>query len=238
MLRLYHFHHIAARLPEIVDIGADEARRKKYIEERRAGFEELKTKVLADPEAELQRIMAREGETRFDSITPAQPATGVEIAPVAQDVFDVWQVLRINWQAGFCEAKLGHRHKGRVTTRQLEEVFMRLGWFCVGAIILIHIVYFVGVLGLSKGQLTLLEGAVIWIALIALGGRALEDGYRSQAEVERYEQYRANVRVAQERLDEARTFPAKLEAIRAFERVSLEEMRVFLRTHARARFLL
>jgi len=133
---------------------------------------------------------------------------------------------------------LERRHQGRITTKQLEEIFLRLGWFCVGAIILIHIFFFIGAIAQTQDQLPLLEAAVIWTALIALGGRALEDGFQPQREIERYEQYRANVRVAQERFEAATTFAAKLEAVRAFERTSLEEMRVFLRTHARARFLL
>lgn len=237
-LRLYHFHHIAARLPEIIAINGDAAKQARYIEERAGALERLKMQILANPEAELQRIIAREDETRFEAITPMMPVDAIETPQVAQDVFDVWRVLRVNWQAGYCHAKLEHRHKGRTTTRQLEEFFIRLGWFCVGAIILIHIGYFIGALAQTKEQLPWLEAAVIWTALFALGGRALEDGFRPQAEIERYEQYRANVRVASERFEAATTFASKVDAMRAFERTSLEEMRVFLRTHARARFLL
>ena len=237
-LRLYHFHHIAARLPEIVAINGDEARIKIYLEERAAALERLKAQVLSNPEAEMRRIMARKDETRFEAITPMMPEDGVEVPQVASDAFDVWRVLRVNWQAGYCDAKLERRHQGRITTKQLEEIFLRLGWFCVGAIILIHIFFFIGAIAQTQDQLPLLEAAVIWTALIALGGRALEDGFQPQREIERYEQYRANVRVAQERFEAATTFAAKLEAVRAFERTSLEEMRVFLRTHARARFLL
>ena len=237
-LRLYHFHHIAARLPEIVAINGDEARIKQYLEERAAALERLKAQVLSDPEAEMRRIMARKDETRFEIITPMMPADGITIPQVASDAFDVWRVLRVNWQAGYCDAKLEHRHKGRTTTKQLEEIFVGLGWFCVAAIILIHVAYFIGAVARTQDQLPLLEAAVIWIALLALAGRALEDGFQPQREIERYEQYRANVRVASERFEAATTFTAKLEAMRAFERTSLEEMRVFLRTHSRARFLL
>ncbi len=237
-LRLYHFHHIAARLPEIVAINGDETKKARYIEERAAALERVRTRILVDPEAELRRIIARKDETRFEAITPVIPVDGAETPQVASDVFDVWRVLRLNWQAGYCDAKLEHRHKGRTTIKQLEELFIGLGWFCVGAIILIHVGFFIGAIAQTKEQLPYLEAAVIWIAMVALGGRALEDGFRPQAEIERYEQYRANVRVAAERFEAATTFAAKIEAVRTFERSSLEEMRVFLRTHARARFLL
>ena len=44
--------------------------------------------------------------------------------------------------------------------------------------------------------------------------------------------------MAIERFDAAQGFAAKLEVARAFERTSLEEMRVFIRTQAKTRFLL
>lgn len=235
-LRMFHFHYISARLPELVAVAGDPARQEKYLADRAAALERLKAKVLADPEKELRRIMERKDETRFEDITPPMPEEGVEIPQIAADVFDVWRVLRLNWQAGYCDAKLERRHKGRFTIKQMDEMFVGLGWFCVGAIILIHIGHFVGML--ASAQSAWLEAAVIWTALIALAGRAMEDGFQPQRELERYEQYRANVRVTTERFDAARTYAAKLEVLRAFERTSLEEMRVFLRTHARARFLL
>lgn len=235
-LRMFHFHYIAARLPELVAVSGDPVRQEKYLADRAAALARLKAKVLADPEGELRRIMARKDETRFEDITPPMPEEGVEIPQVAADVFDVWRVLRLNWQAGYCDAKLERRHKGRFTIKQMDEIFVGLGWFCVGAIILIHIGHFVGML--ASAQSAWLEAAVIWTALIALAGRAMEDGFQPQRELERYEQYRANVRVTAERFEAARTYSAKLEVLRAFERTSLEEMRVFLRTHARARFLL
>ena len=61
---------------------------------------------------------------------------------------------------------------------------------------------------------------------------------KPQREVERYEQYRANISVAQQRFDAATDVKSKVEVVRAFEQVSLEEMRVFLRTYVRAKFLL
>lgn len=235
-LRLFHFHYIVARLPEIVAVAGDAARRERYLADRAAALEQLKVKVLADPEIELRRIMNRKDETPFETITPMMVEEGVETPQAAADAFDVWRVLRVNWQAGYCDAKLERRHKGRFTIKQMDELFVGLGWFCVGAIILIHIGHFVGML--ASAQSAWLEAAVIWTALVALAGRAMEDGFQPQREIERYEQYRANVRVTEERFAAARTYAAKLEVMRAFERSSLEEMRVFLRTHAKARFLL
>ncbi len=235
-LRLFHFHYIVARLPEIVAVAGDATRRERYLANRAAALEQLKAKVLADPEVELRRIMNRKDETPFETITPMMVEEGMETPQAAADAFDVWRVLRVNWQAGYCDAKLERRHKGRFTIKQMDELFVGLGWFCVGAIILIHIGHFVGML--ASAQSAWLEAAVIWTALIALAGRAMEDGFQPQREIERYEQYRANVRVTEERFAAARTYAAKLEVMRAFERSSLEEMRVFLRTHAKARFLL
>jgi hypothetical protein len=240
-LRLFHFHFIAARLPQIVEIGEDPAKQAAYRTERSAALAELERRVLTDAEAELQRIIDRGEETTFPSITPMMQVSDDAPNPAnASDIFAAWRALRLDWQAGYCEAKLAHRRKDTITPRRLEEVFAWWGLGCVTIIIVVHLAHFLATLMGRQFPLGVgvLEVVVIWVALIALAGRALEDGFAPQREVERYEQYRANVRVAAERFDGARSFAQRLDAMRAFERTSLEEMRVFMRTHARARFLL
>jgi hypothetical protein len=87
-------------------------------------------------------------------------------------------------------------------------------------------------------SLVWLEAAEGWTALIALGARALEAGLQPSRDVERYEQYRANILVASERFEAADGLAGKLEVMRGFERNSLEEMRIFMRTHKRSSFML
>ncbi len=243
-MRLFHFYYLSSRLPEIVAPPA-RARdwQKRYAEDRTAALERVQKQVLANPEEELARIIRREGETGFEGFVAAQPADTKGDPAVIADAEAAWLKFRLGWQAEYIRSKLSHKGKKTLTLHQQEKLFGRIGWTCVSLIITLHIVgFFVpflppalsGAPELAKK----IEVAVILVALFALAWRALEDGFAPAREVERYEQYRGNIRVAIERFEGASTFAAKLEVARAFERTSLEEMRVFMRTQARSRFLL
>jgi len=237
VMRLFHFHYMAARLPELASVNGDPAREAAYIARRAAAFADLKKGPLANPEEELKKIEAREQAFGPDDVVPEMPVQGTEDPEAAEAVFVAWRSLRFDWQLGYCDAKLADKGtKGRFSSKQTEHGFAVFAWSCIGLVVAMHLIQlFSEALHLEKAWL---EVIVVWTALAALAARALEDGLQPQRDVERYEQYRANILVARERLAQATSLTGKLEVIRAFERNSLEEMRVFMRTHGRARFLL
>jgi hypothetical protein len=236
LLRLFHFRFIASRLPEITRIKGDEARKQAYLAERAAAFARLAEGPLADPAAELKRITEGKGAYDFSNMTESRLEGGEDPA-VAEKVFAAWRVLRLDWQLSYTNEMLAHRPRAqRMSILQTERAFARFAWFCVGMIILLHVVQVFG------EQLHVphawLEVAVVWTALAALGARALEDGLQPQREVERYEQYRAGIKVAKDRLGAGDGLSGDLEIVRTFERTGLEEMWIFMRTHYRSRFML
>jgi len=236
LLRLFHFRFIASRLPEIARISGNEKRKQAYLADRTAALARLAERALADPQAELARIMANKDACDFSDIVE-QPAEGGEDSVTAKKVITAWRVLRLNWQLAYVDEMLAHRPRAqRMSVLQTEHAFSMFAWLCVGLIIALHIVQVFG------EQLHLphawLETAVVWTALVALAARALEDGLQPQREVERYEQYRAGIRVAADRLETGDSIVEDLEVIRTFERTSLEEMWIFMRTHSRSRFML
>lgn len=235
-LRLFQFHYLASRMPEIVANASDLEWRKRFEKERDDMLEDVQQKLLADPDKELKRITNGKGETTFESFIRPEPASSSVNPKVEEEFIAAWRELRLGWQETYVKTKLLPKDKRGLTARGKEHVFAVVGWTCVGLIIFLHLLHFLGVL--AEWPIGLMEVAVIWTALVALAGRALEDGYAPHREVERYEQYEGNIRVAIERFDAAEGFPAKLEVARAFERASLEEMRVFIRTQAKTRFLL
>jgi len=230
MLRLFHFHYIAARLPQIETAVHDPQLRSAYLQERATALGRLLDGDLRNPDASLDAVIDPAAADAFPFIS-ALPASG-PISPVAAALFTAWKELRLDWQLRYCEAKLTTRSPGRwLSLHRLELVFSLVAWTCIGLIILLHIGHF-GI------HVEWLEAAVISVALVALAARALEDGAKPQREVERYEQYRAKIKVARQRFDAAGDMQMKLEVMRAFEQVSQEEMRVFMRTHLHSRYLL
>lgn len=237
IMRLFHFHYMAARLPELASVNGDPAREAAYVARRAEAFAALQKGPLANPEDELKKIEAREQAFGPDDVVPEMSTLGTESPEAAEAVFVAWRALRFDWQLGYCDAKLADKGtKGRLSSKQTEHGFAVFAWSCIALVVALHLVQlFSDAMHLEKAWL---EVIVVWTALAALAARALEDGLQPQRDVERYEQYRANILVARERLAGATTLSGKLEVIRAFERNSLEEMRVFMRTHGRARFLL
>lgn len=235
-MRLFHFQFMAAQFPALIEAGADPARRAAYLAARKAAYEALVKGPLADPDAELARLASQMGAYDF-RVAPEAHLTGRENAAVADMVFAVWRKLRLQWQLGYCEAMLAVKRSGkRLSSRQTEKAFSQLSWFCIVLVVVLHVVM-VGAEPLNLSRLWL-EVAVVWAALIALGARALEAGLQPSRDVERYEQYRASILVAMERFEAADGLAGKLEVMRGFERNSLEEMRIFMRTHKRSSFML
>jgi len=235
-MRIFHFHHIAAHLPEIAAIKGDAGRQAAYLGNRDKAYDALMKGALADPDAVLAAISTRTDKLD-DSYSLELPLNGQEDVAAGDAVVAAWSKLRLDWQLGYCEAKLAAKSTSRrMSSRQTNDVFNFLGWLFVGIVIALHVI------GIVAEPLHLprvwLEVFVIWTALIALASRALEDGLQPQREVERYEQYRASILVARQRLAVAQDLPAKLEIMRSFERTSLEEMRIFMRTHAGSSFML
>ena len=237
VLRLFHFRYIASRLPRIASIGNDEQAQAAYVRERSAVFERRMTRILLDPEEELSRIASQVHLPDFDIGVDEEPLSGNEDEESLDHVLAAWRRLRLDWQLGYCEAKLSrHSSGGQVSPRQVESAVAAVAWTALAVIFVLHVVQVVAVP--MHFSIIWLEVLVIWAALGALAARAMEDGLQPHREVERYEQYRAKILVARERLDRTADRATQLEVIRSFERLSLEEMRVFIRTYSRSRFLL
>lgn len=236
-LRLFHFQYIASRLPDIVAASDDPALQAAYCADRARAFAELKRRVIQDPAAAYDALLKEPDHAALQDLISQAPTEGLEMSPAAADAFAAWRRLRLEWQLGYCDAKLADAApKGHPTPRRQERIFEAIGWTCIAVIVGSHVLHFTEMFTHIPGRL--LQVLVVWTALIALGARALESGLAPQREVERYEQYRANIRVAKDRFDAADSVALKVETMRAFERVTLEEMIIFIRTHARSHFLL
>jgi hypothetical protein len=79
---------------------------------------------------------------------------------------------------------------------------------------------------------------VIWIAILALAMRAIEQGLQPERELERYEHYRSALQAILERFEAARSVAEKVRIMRELERLAFDEMRSFLFIHQNARFVM
>ena len=125
--------------------------------------------------------------------------------------------------------------------RGQAAVLWNISYLSVLALGAIHLVVLsVVLLAPSEwAKLNAVTGTVaILAALVALGARAIEQGLQPEREIERYQQYRAALRAVLERFDQAGSHAEKLAVMRDMERVSFDEMRNFLITNERSRFVM
>lgn len=86
---------------------------------------------------------------------------------------------------------------------------------------------------LSPDAMVALTGA---ISAVGLTARTLDQGFRGQADAERYEWYFAALRALAGRFDDGQS-ASRVEALRELEVISYQELRRFIDIHRRARFL-
>ena len=235
-LRLFHFHYLARRLPDALPASGDPQAQAAYCAERKEALDRMRQALLSDPVSTYARLLADREFAPFAGLIAPSDQDAIADPALAADALAAWRALRLEWQIGYCEAKLSERGRLGATPKRQERLFATIAWSCIAVIVGLHLAHFVEhALHLPQA---LLQTGVVWTALIALGARALESGLSPQREVERYEQYRSNIRVALRRFDEAASVQARLEVMRGFEATSQEEMLVFIRTHAHSHFLL
>jgi hypothetical protein len=60
---------------------------------------------------------------------------------------------------------------------------------------------------------------VIWVAIVALAFRAVQEGLQPEREIERYRHYRAGIRAIRDRFDQASSPAEKFEVMQEMERL-------------------
>jgi len=99
-----------------------------------------------------------------------------------------------------------------------------------------HLFKYLPPLDTPQAQL-IVHVSIIWLALVAIALRTLEEGLTIPHEIERYQEYRANVRNLLSQFDSAKNAKEKILVMFEMEVVVFEEMRSFLRTNHNATFV-
>ena len=244
-IRQFHFQTLAFRLPSILASLKDEAARSRFLSDRALWFESFKTRmvgrldsVFASAIREDEQISAclhdgeetREGDAQYESN---------DLDPI----FDAYRELRIMYQLSYVDYKLqDDYHIFSSMPRRQSVVLSQAVFIWIILLLIMHIGVLTGALfPTSIFAAFHTPGAIVFIiclALLALATRAIEQGLQPEREIERYQQYRSAVRAIVERYDGASTHRSKLAIMREMEQLAFDEMRNFLITNERARFVM
>lgn len=235
-LRNFHFAHIAECAGEIITASGDAEKVAAYEMRRTNAYERLCERLFGQGNKPFIRLV-KLNESVLEGIIEKGDFDLPEKSQAANDLFVTWRKMRLEWQLDYCNAKLSNGAPGgHATPRRTEVMFSLLAWVSVVAVLILHVFHFTS--DFIHFPQNMSDFAIVAIALFALATRAVESGLATEGEVERYEQYRARLKVTVRRFDRAETIPAKIDILQSSEEVSLEEMIAFLKTQSRSQFLL
>jgi hypothetical protein len=245
-VRQFHFQSFVSLLPQIIASLHNSAAKLQFASLRRQKFEAFRAGLQGHLEAALTRVLATAEEPELWFERP--PAT----LPIAKDepalgpLFDAYRRLRIEHQLSYADFRMRDDLKiFSSAARRQASVLESVGFSCIILLLSIHIAVAAAILigwvadaSPAQALIPVLNAAIIWIAVAALAARAFEQGLQPERELERYQQYGLGCKAILERFDSAASQAEKVKIMMEMERLSFDEMRNFLITNNRARFVM
>ncbi len=257
-LRQMHFQAFVWQLPEIAASLAPGASRDVFeatranwlsrLEDDFANKDTGRLSGLLDPAKKAPIWAVPSAEHHAEPIVPHDVDLG--------ELFRAYEVFRFDEQEGYVEHMLrrrnrpAQRRKSRrppwrwypgidLPLRLKRRVFNGVWMVGITVLVLMH----VAILVASATGSHALQGAwphvvVLVAALLAVAVKTLGEGFALTRELERYEEYRAAVSDLHRAFRSAKTPREKVRVMMEMEKTAFEEMRVFLRSHSEATFIL
>ncbi len=262
-LRQFHFQMLVCRIGEIEASTRGEAERQRFLDERARWLAQFVLRFRSQMEAEFNAILQNENAPLWLHPAPQVTSAALHSLPpqLAEELFAAYRDLRIRHQLQYADYQLGHGQGllAKFSLRRQDAIFANTTLI---ATLLLFLIEFLIIIPPSYEALAkfllqwvsslpprlpawftptpeyLAHWAAICCAIVALGVRTLAEGLHPRREIERYSRYRIEVQDILERFETARSFPEKLAIMIDLERLSVEEMRDFLRSAYEARFVM
>jgi hypothetical protein len=169
----------------------------------------------------------------LQAVAPSEDANAVML-----EFFEAYRKFRILDQIDYANMKLSEG-EAFLPLRRQARLFSNISLLCILGVFGIHI-WIAGESALQSGAHAgpALHVAILWLAIVALAIRALEEGLQPEREIERYRHYAAGVKAIRDRFNDATSPAQTLEIMMDMERLSYDEMKIFLRSNNEARFVL
>lgn len=243
-IRQLHFQTLIFRLPQIFASLRGDAAKSEFFSERALWFESFKARMVGKLDSAFASTI-REQEKVDPWLHNGAETLGCTLqeTEALEPVFKAYREFRIVHQLDYADYKLQDDY--HIISSMPRRQLVVLSQMAVTWLILLFVMH-VGVLAGALFPASIFSTFhssdvivfIIWLALAALATRAIEQGLQPEREIERYQQYRSAVRAILERYDGASTQKSKLEIMREMERLAFDEMRNFVITNERSRFVM
>jgi hypothetical protein len=245
-LRQFHFQAFVYCLPEIVNsiqgtISVDQFKAYRDLQLRT-----FRSQVLAKLESQFTSTLSEHG-AEYIALHIAAPGLPPTDNAAFSSLAAAYRELRLQHQVDYASYKLSESHSAKSSLPMRHARFFEL--IGIISIALLFLVHFSAISGVAVGYLrgvsyseltiaTLLPVLAMWIAIIALAANAFERGLQPEREIERYRAYLHGIQAILHRFDGAQSTLDRWRAMEDMERLSYTEMRDFLTTFTRAKFVM
>jgi len=229
-IRQFHFQHYIANANAIL-AGAKRADAATAYRARRAEAFARFSREFLDHIDEALHVIVHE-EDCGDGVLGCGGEEAVADDPHLDQYLAAYGRLRFDMQINYCNHVLREsRGLRRRSAKRQAKSFQMIGLFGLGAVLALYAAALAGVFSeASAGALDLVLVFGAWAAILTLASRAMEEGLQPKREIERMRQYRIQLRRTNARFREAETTAAKIAAMRDLERLTYEEMVLFLKS--------
>jgi hypothetical protein len=242
-IRQFHFQTLVFRLPEILLSVKDIAAKAAFVSDRQLWFETFMARIVGNLDAAFVDMIGEQEPAEVRLHEDRREPTKIHESKGLDPLFGAYRELRILHQISYTNYKLQDDQKifSELPWRQ-AQVLSHISLIAIVVLCVIDLGVLLGAFFPGSIWTTFVSESInliiIWIALAALSVRAIEQGLQPEREVERYQQYRSAVRAILERFDRAQSQAEKIQIMEAMEQVAFDELRNFLITNERARFVL
>jgi hypothetical protein len=242
-IRQFHFQTFVFRAPEILHSLDGKEARAAFLLKRKAWFEEFHAYFHGKLDEQLLIVLENEKQTDIWLHETKKEGSNVPEYPALDPLFTAYRELRIKHQVGYANTQLKDDHRiFSALPRRQAAVFSNFSFICIVLVCATHLVVLAAALFANRSTLAAIAAIastiVIWIAVGALSARAIQDGLQPEREVERYQQYGSAARFVLERFDRAASQGEKFQIMQEMERLAFDEMRNFLISGNRTRFVM
>jgi len=238
-LRQFHFQSYVMGAGDILKGAKNKGESDRFVEKRTLSFDHFKTEIIEKIDAELLEVIHAddhgEGGLIDDVANEVSPDD-----PHLDQYFKAYEILRFNRQISYCDLVLREKEGfWQYAPVRQAKILGTIALLCVLGILVLHGLVFLGaVANIAWMKGPLVHVFAIWAAIIALTARTFEEGFQPEREIERMRQYRLSLRRIHKRFETGETPAKKIAAMQDLEKISYEEMVLFLRGNYEAKFVM
>lgn len=240
--RQFHFQTLIFRADEILQSLKGDQAKSAFLARRNIWFETFKQNFVGKLDSEFTKMIGDEDDDGNMLLHEIRKPPSIRETKQLEPLFAAYRELRIQHQLGYASYKLTEdRRIFSDGPRNQALVLSNFGFLSIVGLCAVHLIVLFFVLFAPAAWETsraIFATIAVWFALVALAIRAIEQGLQPEREIERYQQYRSGIKAIRDRFDGAGTPAEKLRVMVEMEQLTYDEMRNFLITNDRSRFVM